>query len=183
MIWKKFADLILKNRLIILAIVGVLSVFMGYEACKVRITFNGGKVLPVTDSAYIRYTQFKKTFGQDATTMVIGFRSDRIFDAAIFNDWNRAGDSIQHISGIKEVISIANLYNLQKDTLRHRFVLTPLVSHPLASNLAVDSVKQTLLSLPFYKGLILSDDGQATLMAITFDGKIINSSARVPIIN
>jgi predicted RND superfamily exporter protein len=183
MIWKKLADLILKNRLVILGLVAVLSIFMGYEACKVRITFNGGKVLPVTDSAYIRYMQFKKIFGQDATTLVIGIRSPHIFEKNAFNDWNQVGNRLQHIKGIKAVISIANVYNLAKDTLHHRFVLKPLVTHLLATNQAVDSVKQAILALPFYKGLILSDDNQATLMAITFDNKIINTPARVPIID
>ena len=183
MFWKKLADLILKNRRLILVVILILSLFMGYQASKVRMTFNGGKVLPVTDSAYIRYMQFKKTFGQDASTMVIGFQSPHIFDAAIFNDWNQIGNRIQHIKGIKAVVSIANLYNLDKDTLQHRFVLKPLVNHLLSSNQAVDSVKQALLSLPFYKGLILSDDGQSTLMAITFDGTILNTPARVPILN
>ncbi|GAC1301491.1 MAG: MMPL family transporter [Mucilaginibacter sp.] len=183
MIWKKLADLILKNRLVILGLVAILSVFMGYEACKVRITFNGGKVLPVTDSAYIRYIQFKKVFGQDATTMVIGIRSPHIFEKNAFNDWNQVGNRLQHIKGIKAVVSIANVYNLNKDTLHRRFVLKPLVTHILASDRAVDSVKQAILALPFYKGLILSDDNQATLMAITFDSKIINTPARVPIID
>lgn len=183
MFWKKLADLILKNRRLILVVILILSLFMGYQASKARMTFNGGKVLPVTDSAYIRYMQFKKTFGQDASTMVIGFQSPHIFDAAIFNDWNQIGNRIQHIKGIKAVVSIANLYNLDKDTLQHRFVLKPLVNHLLNSNRAVDSVKQALLSLPFYKGLILSDDGQSTLMAITFDGTILNTPARVPILN
>ncbi len=95
----------------------MLTIFMGYEASKVRITFNGGKVLPVTDSAYIRYMQFKKIFGQDASTMVIGFKSPRIFDKDVFNDWHQIGDSIQHIKGVKAVVSIANLYNLVKDTV------------------------------------------------------------------
>ena len=58
MFWTKLANVILKNRLTILAVVAVLSAFMGYQASKVRITYNGGKVLPVTDSAYIRYMQF-----------------------------------------------------------------------------------------------------------------------------
>ncbi|HWZ15046.1 MAG TPA: MMPL family transporter [Mucilaginibacter sp.] len=183
MIWKKLADLILKNRLVILGLVAILSIFMGYEACKVRITFNGGKVLPVTDSAYIRYMQFKKIFGQDATTLVIGIRSPHIFEKNVFNDWNQVGNRLQHIKGIKAVISIANVYNLNKDTLNRRFVLKPLVTHVLTSDRAVDSVKQAILALPFYKGLILSDDNQATLMAITFDSKIINTPARVPIID
>ncbi|HEY8783356.1 MAG TPA: MMPL family transporter [Mucilaginibacter sp.] len=183
MFWKKLADVILKNRLLILALIAISSAFMGYQASKVRITFNGGKVLPVTDSAYIRYMQFKKTFGQDASTMVMGFKSPRIFDKDVFNDWYRIGDSLQHIKGVKAVISVANLYNLEKDTSHHRFILKPLVDHTLPTDKAADSVKQLILSLPFYKGLILSEDGQSTLMAITFDDKIINTSKRVPIIN
>jgi len=183
MIWKKLADLILKNRVLFLTVIAVLSTVMGFEASKARITFNGGKVLPVTDSAYIRYMQFKKIFGQDATTMVIGMRSPDIFQKDVFNDWNRIGARLQHVRGIKAVISIANIYNLDKDTLNHRFVLKPLVTHLLSNNDEADSVKRALLSLPFYKRLILSDDNQATLMAITFDGTIINTPQRVPIID
>ena len=70
MFWKHIASSILKNRLIIFICVLALSAFMGYEASKVKITFNGGKVLPVTDSAFIRYSEFKKTFGQDASLIV-----------------------------------------------------------------------------------------------------------------
>jgi len=183
MIWKKLADLILKNRVLFLTAIAVLSTVMGFEASKARITFNGGKVLPVTDSAYIRYMEFKKIFGQDATTMVIGVRSPDIFQKDVFNDWNRIGTRLQHVRGIKAVISIANIYNLDKDTLNHRFVLKPLVGHLLSNDREADSVKQALLSLPFYKRLILSDDNEATLMAITFDGKIINTPQRVPIID
>ncbi len=62
-------------------------------------------------------------------------------------------------------------------------MLKPLVDHPLTTDKAVDSIKQLIASLPFYKGLILSEDGQSTLMAITFDDKILNTSKRVPIIN
>jgi predicted RND superfamily exporter protein len=183
MIWKKLADLILKYRQSILGVIILLTIFMGYEASKVHVTYNGGKVLPVTDSAYVRYMQFKKTFGQDATVMVIGFQSDKIFDKDIFNDWNQIGNRIKHTDGITGVISIASTSALIKDTAKRSFVLKPLVTHPLTSDHAVDSIKQALLSMPFYKGIVLSNDGKSTLMAITFDGKIINSKVRVPIIN
>ncbi|HZY37355.1 MAG TPA: MMPL family transporter [Mucilaginibacter sp.] len=183
MIWKKLADVILKNRIILLIIVALVTVFMGYKASQVRITFAGSKVLPLTDSAYIKYNEFKKIFGQDASTMVIGFKSPTIFNKDAFNDWYAVGDSLQHLKGVKAVISMANLYDLQKDTTNHRFALKPLVSHALDNQQQVDSVKTKLLSLPFYKGLILSDDNQATLMAVTFDGNILNTPARVPIIN
>jgi predicted RND superfamily exporter protein len=183
MVWNKLADLILKKRLLILGLIVLGSLFMGYQASKVRITFNGGKVLPVTDSAYIRYMQFKKLFGQDANTMVIGFKSPQIFGKDIFNDWYRIADHVKKIKGINGVISVANVYNITKDTLKHKYVLKPLTPGLLASDKAADSLKQKFLSLPFYKGLVLSDDGKATLMAISFDGKIINTPARVPILN
>lgn len=182
MFWKRLADLILKNRPFVLGVVILSSLFMGYQASKVRITFNGGKVLPVTDSAYIRYMQFKKTFGQDANTMVLGFKSPRIFEQDVYNDWYRIADHIKNIKGIKSVVSIANVYNIVKDTSQHRYLLQPLTPGLLASDKAADSAKQRLLSLPFYKGVVISDDGQSTLMAISFDGKIINTPARVPIL-
>ena len=114
MFWTKIADLILKNRGLLLAIIAVSSIFMGYQASRVRITFNGGKVLPVTDSAYIRYMQFKHIFGQDATAMVMGFKSSKIFDKDVINDWKLAGNHIRQLKGIKTVISVANSYKLKK---------------------------------------------------------------------
>jgi predicted RND superfamily exporter protein len=183
MFWKKTASFILKNRLLVLISVVALSVFMSYEASKVKITFNGGKVLPVTDSAYIRYNQFKKMFGQDASSMVIGIKSDKIFDKDVFNDWYQIGNDLRQVKGVKAVISVANVYNLQKDTAQHRFIIKPLVTGILPTAQAVDSIKQKLASLPFYKGVVLSNDGKSTLMAITFDDKIINTPYRVPIIN
>lgn len=182
MIWKRLADFILKHRLLVIAIVALLSVFMGWKASKVRLTYNAGKVLPTTDSAYIRFTQFQKKFGQDGTAMVIGFKSPNLFQKDVFNDWYQIGTRLQHIKGIKAVISLANIYGLDKDTAQHRFVLKPLVTHTLNTQAQVDSLKQQILDLPFYKGLVLSDNGQSTLMAITFDNKVVNSPARIPII-
>ncbi|MES2110698.1 MAG: MMPL family transporter [Bacteroidota bacterium] len=182
MIWKKFADFILKNRPGILVVVMLASVFMGYQASKVRITFNGGKVLPVTDSAYIRYNQFKKLFGQDATTMVFGFKSPKIFDKDVYNDWHTIANNIKAIKGVSGVVSITNVYDLVKDTLQRKYTLKPLTPNLLTNDKQADSVKQKFLSLPFYKGLVLSQDGQSTLMAVTFDGRIINTPKRVPIL-
>ena len=183
MFWTKLADVILKKGLLILALIAVCSIFMAYQASKVRITFHGGKVLPVTDSAYIRYMQFKRIFGQDATVMVLGFKSANIFQKDVFNDWKQVGNRIRQIKGIKGVLSIASSYTLEKDTTQHRFVVKPLADRLLPDDRSADSVKEKLLSLPFYSGLILSKDGQSTLMAVTFDNKIINTPARVPIIN
>src|ERR1700760_3655242 len=133
MFWKKLAHLILNNRITFLVVTGLLTVFMGYKASQVRITFAGSKVLPLTDSAYIKYNEFKKIFGQDASTMVVGFRSPGIFTKNVINDWFATGEEIRKIKGITTVISVANLFDLQKDTTNHRFILKPLMSNAFDS--------------------------------------------------
>src|ERR1700712_2523525 len=150
MIWKKLATLILKNRLSILFIVLGLSAFMGFEASKVRLTYNAGKILPVTDSAYINYIKFRKMFGEDATAMVLGVKSPNLFQQNFFNDWYRLGNHIQKIQGIKGVVSLANIYKLQKDTAEHKFVLKPLITDTVTSQKQVDSVKNQVYNMPFY---------------------------------
>src|SRR5471030_1716574 len=137
MIWKKLATLILKNRLIILFSVLIFCSFMGFEASKVRLTYNAGKILPVTDSAYIRYTQFHKMFGEDATAMVIGVKTPNLFQKDFFNDWYKLGNSLKKIKGITAVVSAANIYKLQKDTVAHTFVVRPLMTAPLITQRSV----------------------------------------------
>lgn len=161
-----------------LVIVLGLSSFMGFEASKVRLTYNAGKILPVTDSAYINYIKFRKMFGEDATAMVLGVKSPNLFQQGFFNDWYRLGDRIHKIKGISGVVSFANIYKLQKDTVTHSFVLKPLITDTLRSQKEVDSLKNQVYSMPFYKGLILSGDKQSTLMAVSLDTKILNTPQR-----
>ncbi|MBW4891107.1 MMPL family transporter [Mucilaginibacter sp. HMF5004] len=183
MFWKKLADIILKSRLLILAIVLLFCGFMGFKASKVHLAYNAGKILPVTDSAYIRFMQFRKTFGEDGTAMVIGIKTPNLFQKDLFNAWYQLGKRLQKIPGVTAVVSQGNIYKLQKDTTQRKFVLNPLVTGPLINQAAADSVKQQLYALPFYNGLILSRDKQATLMAVTLKASYINSKLRAKMIS
>jgi predicted RND superfamily exporter protein len=183
MFWKKLAHIILKSRLIILFIVLLFCGFMGFKASKVHLAYNAGKILPVTDSAYIRFMQFRKTFGEDGTAMIIGIKTPQLFQKDLFNAWYQLGNRLQKIKGVTAVVSQANMYSLQKDTAQRRFTLTPMVKSPLSSQPAVDSVKQQLYNMPFYSGLILSHDKQATLMAVTLNPQYINSKLRAKMIS
>ena len=92
-------------------------------------------------------------------------------------------NDLKKIKGLTAVVAQGNIYRLQKDTLQHRFVLNPLVKGPLTSQAAADSVKKQLYTLPFYSGLILSHDKQATLMAVTLNPQYVNSKLRTKLIS
>jgi predicted RND superfamily exporter protein len=73
--WASIARLILRNRLTIIIVLGVLTVFMGYYAQKAEIFYETPKLLPDHDSTAVEYVQFKKLFGQDGSVMVIGTKA------------------------------------------------------------------------------------------------------------
>ena len=98
--WKKLAQFILANRISLLVLLLASTVFMAWQASKVRLSFNAGKVLPLTDSAYIDYYTFKKTFGEDGSVMVVGIQSDSLFSPGLFNDWLKLSTEVQKIEGI-----------------------------------------------------------------------------------
>ena len=85
--WEGLSKFILAKRLAFLAFFLLATVFMAWQGSQVRLSFNAGKMLPLTDSAYIKYDQFKQTFGEDGSVMVLGVQSDRLLERDFFNDW------------------------------------------------------------------------------------------------
>ncbi len=180
--WNNFSKFILSNRIAILVVFFLFTVFMAWKASYVKLSFMGSKILPLTDSAFIKYNNFKSQFGEDGNMMVLGVSSPDLLKKEQFNEWKTLAAEIQKIEGIKQVLSIGNLYDLQKDTSNQRFVLKQLSGTTVLSDTEMDSIKQRIYELPFYEGLLYNKESHATLMAINIDTKILNTKKRAPII-
>ena len=180
--WNNFSKFILSNRIAILVVFFLFTVFMAWKASYVKLSFMGSKILPLTDSAFIKYNNFKSQFGEDGNMMVLGVSSPDLLKKEQFNEWKALAAEIQKIEGIKQVLSIGNLYDLQKDTSNQRFVLKQLSAKTVLSDTEMDSIKQRIYELPFYEGLLYNKESHATLMVINIDTKILNTKKRAPII-
>lgn len=180
--WNNFSKFVLSNRIAILVVFFISTAFMGWKASSVKLSYTGSKILPLTDSAFIKYNAFKQKFGEDGNLMVLGVSSPELLKKDQFNDWQKLANELQQLEGIKQVLSIGNVYNLSKDTTNQRFVMEQLSPKPVASEAAMDSLKNRIYSLPFYEGLLYNKETHATLMAINFDQKILNTNRRGPII-
>lgn len=181
--WRRFSESILRYRIALLLLISLAVSFMAYKGKDVELAFAGAKVLPVTDSAYIAYNKFKKQFGEDGTMMVIGVQSDKIFQKEFYNEWAALSDSINSIEGISNVLSIGNLFELQKDTIRKTFRLGKIHQGSALSQEQCDSIKNKILSLPFYTDLVLNNDSNSTLLAISYDKNTLNTRRRTPVTN
>ncbi len=181
--WVAISKFILKNRFALLIVMGLVTSFMVYKAMDTELSYAGSKVLPVNDPAFITYLEFKEKFGEDGSVMVIGVKDPKNFEPAFFNDWKQLGETIKKFKGITEVISVSRLFELQKDTVNSKFILRDVVQNPSQNQVEMDSLKQKIFSLELYNSLIFNKETGATLMAITFDGKNLNSKNRIAEVN
>jgi predicted RND superfamily exporter protein len=179
--WINLSRFILKNRIAIILFFVVGTIFMAWQAKNVKLSYTGSKILPLTDSAFIKYNAFKKQFGEDGSIMVIGIQSPEIFKKEIYNQWSQLTNDIQKLSGIKQVLSTGRIFNLEKDSINQKFVLKPIPNGIIKTDAQMDSIKNTLYNNKFFEGLVYNKEN-ATLMAITFDTKILNTAARNPIL-
>ena len=174
--------IVLRNRIALLATVGLLTIFFSYWAFRIQLSYDFAKILPASDTYFKEYENFKAQFGEDGSVMVLGIEDSSFFQLKKFNDWYKLGKEIKAIDGIEAVVSAAHIYNIRKNEDQKKFELLPVVKEELTSQQQVDSIKNILSGLPFYEGFILNKETNATLMAITFDKKKLNTKNRIEIV-
>lgn len=180
--WTYLVRIILRYRLVNLIIIGLITLFMGYKAMNVKLSYKMAKMLPATDSTSIIYERFKDQFGEDGSVMFIGIQNERIFDLDVFNDWYDLTTNLKNIKGVEEVVSIAKLYKLKKNDSLGRFNFVPIIRQKPKTQQELDSLKEIILSQPFYEGLLLNSKNNVTLMAITLDKHTLNTKNRVALV-
>jgi predicted RND superfamily exporter protein len=180
--WAKLSKAILQNRILLILFFLTATVFMAWHARNLKLSYSGSKILPLTDSVFIKYNAFKKQFGEDGSIMVLGIQSPNIYQKDTYNKWVQLSDEIGKLKGITGVLSIGKLFELQKDTVNQKFVINPIPSGLVKNDAEMDSLKNHIFGMPFYNGLLFNKTSNATIMAITFDPKILNSVDRNPIL-
>ena len=167
--WRFLANKILRNKIAFIAVIMVITAFMGYEATKIELTYSYPQILPADDPTYIEYENFRKLFGEDGSVMVIGIEDKNLFELKKFNDWYELSTEIKNIAGIKELLSVAKLYNIKRNDSLSKFDFLPIINSAPKSQTELDSLKEVIESLPFYDGLVYNKETGANLMAITFN--------------
>jgi predicted RND superfamily exporter protein len=190
--WGTVANLILRNRLLILITISVMTLFLASQWQNMRFTFTEANLLPDTHPENIQYEDFIKTFGEEGNLIVIALKDDNFFTEQIFNEWVELNNEINTFSEIDFTISTNNVQELIKDENQKKFVLRNLLPNKKIDSVALEKFKQNLLiELPFYKNILYSNDGKSIRSAIYMKKDIVNTSGRkdfifqnfIPLIN
>ncbi|MFL5765168.1 MAG: efflux RND transporter permease subunit [Bacteroidia bacterium] len=181
--WKFLANKILRHKIAFASVIALITVFMSWQATKIELTYEYPRILPSDDPTWIDYDNFKKMFGEDGSIMVIGMQDTNLYQLDKFNDWYKLGEDIKNIEGIRDLMSVGKLYNIKRNDSLNRFDFPPVISRTPKTQAELDSVKEVIMSLPFYDELVYNKKTGATLMAITFQKKELNSKTRIEIVN
>ena len=180
--WNRIAGVILRNRILLIVLIGLMTVFMGYKAQFVEMSYQHAELLPTDDPASIDYQNFHKTFGQEGNVMFFAIQDSNFYQLDKVNDWITLGNDLAKLDGIDAVVSIAHTYNITKNKEKKRFEFESIFPKKLNSQKELDSIAAIAESLPFYKGSLVNNDTHTYLMAITVNGRVMGSKAREPLV-
>ena len=190
--WGTVANLILRNRILILITIGVVTLFLASQWKNMRFTFTEANLLPDTHPENLQYEDFIKTFGEEGNLIVIALKDDDFFTEKIFLEWIALNDKINEFSEIDFTLSTNNVQSLIKDETQKKFFLQNLLPNKKIDSVKLKKFKQNLiLELPFYKNILYSINGKSIRTAIYMDKDIVNTSQRkdfiyqtfIPLIN
>ena len=124
--WQGIANLILRNRFLILGAITLITIAFGYSAVtKLKLDNKYGIVLPKDSPTTTNFNTFKERFGEDGNVLVIAIQTDSLYTESRLKKWKQLGDSILKIKGVESVLSEASptLHLLKNDKEKKEFVL------------------------------------------------------------
>src|SRR4051812_24006658 len=113
--WKSLAKIILRYGYVWLAILLVATVFLGWQASKVKLSYEFSRAIPTDNIKYIEYQEFRKRFGDDGNLLVIGVQSKDLFNQGIFNDYSALVRQLKNVKGVQNIISVPTAVNLLRN--------------------------------------------------------------------
>lgn len=176
--WTNLARLVLKNRLPVLIFLLITTVIMGYFASQVKMSYEFARAIPTDHPKYKEYQDFRKKFGDDGNTMVIGFSSDTFFSIAIFNSYAVLGQQLKKVDGVNGILAIPETVTLSKDSATEKLKAVSIFKTSYTSQSELDSARAVFESLPFYKGLLYNPQRKVYLMAVSINKDILSTPKR-----
>ena len=180
--WQRLGAWVIKNRVVLLIILVISTSIMGYFASQVKLSYEFSKAIPTDNAKYVAYQAFKQKFGDDGNLLVIGIKTDKLFELNTFKAYQTLQTNLKKISNVEDVLSIPTAINLQKDELTEQLSTYKIFADSIASQADLDVAKANFLSLPFYTSILYNSATNAYLMGVRINKDTLNSSRRTLII-
>ncbi|MEO9892480.1 MMPL family transporter [Aurantibacter sp.] len=175
--WAKTANIILRNRILMLLLIGGITFFLALQWENMRFSNSQANLLPDDHPVNVVYRDFLNQFGEEGNAIVLGINDSALFNPENFNRWNKLSKQLQAFPEIDFVISIDNLQELVKE--KDAFTMKPLITSEIKSQQTLDSITNHLFNdLPFYEDLLYNKETRTIRTVANLDKDIVNTSVR-----
>jgi uncharacterized protein len=183
MMWIKIADAIIRFRLLLMVVIGLITAVMGYYASKVEMSYEFSRSVPLNDPDMVYFQQFKKQFGEDGNMMAIGVKDSSLYTLEKFQKFRAFSNQLKQIEGVGEVLSLPLLKIILKDTANSKFYMASLFPETITSQQQLDSLLRLALDQKFYMGQLVNVQNGATMILAPMKKEFVNSARRMDVTN
>lgn len=178
--WEFIARVILRNRIVILGCIVLITVLLALQWKSIRFTQTEANLIPLDDKVNVDYQKFLDRFGEEGNLIVIATKDKKLFTPKVYQAWSELMQTIQSSKEVSLVVSVDNLQKLVKNDSLETFELKPLVDkNKIQDEAYLTQIQKDLFSkMPFYEGLLFNKKSGAIRSAIYLDKKIVNTKIR-----
>ena len=177
--WQSIANIILRNRFIIIGVLTLLTIFFGYNIISgLKLDNKYGILLPKNAESKKDYDRFKEMFGEDGGTLVIAIQTDSLYTETTFLKWKELGDSILRFDGVESVVSEATLYTITNNKEAKKFTAHPVFSDTKYQEKSIDSIEREIKNNPLYDRLLYNQKENVSLMMVGIDESYISDQEK-----
>ena len=176
--WSSLAHIILRYRLPLMILLGIITVFMGYQAQFIKWSYNLKKIVPDSDEEMIYFKEFTKTFGEDGNIMVLAMEDSSIYELDNFRNLSYLVRELEKIEGVDGVVGIPNVQTLSKNQSEKKFEFESIFKDIPDSQKELDSLLLEVANLKFYSGQLLNPKNGTSIIAIDVNAGQLNSKNR-----
>ena len=181
--WSRIASFILRNRLFILAIIALITVFFGYYAAtSLKVDNRFGNTLPKDDPIQMDYENFKLQFGEDGSTLVVAVQTDSLYTEHHFKQWRELGYQILKIKGVDNVVSEATLFGMTNNIKKNEFEIHRIFSDTTFRDKSIEEVRKEVRKNPIYNGLLYNQKSNVSLLMIGIDEKVLSNPKKSKVV-
>ena len=182
--WDSVSNLILKNRILIIALLSLATSFFISQWQYIKFSNTEANLLPDNHEVNLEYLDFTDKFGEEGNLIVIGVKDSLLFTTENLNAWNNLSKVLKDTSFVESVIAIGDLQKLKKDKKKQQFYLEPFIKDTIKSDIELISIKKELFEkYPFYDEFLFNTKTKSVRTAIHLKKSIVNEPGREAYIN
>lgn len=176
--WQPLAKFVIKYRIILTALVLVVTCIMGFYAAKVKLSYEFSKAIPTDNQKFIDYQVFKQKFGDDGNLLVTGISTKELFTVANFTAYQNLQAGLRKIKGVEDILSVPGAVNLVKDSTNEKLIAAKIFPDTIGSQTQLDSAVAVFNNLPFYNNRLYNKATGSYLMAVRINKDVLQTKER-----